>query len=55
MTEFEYSNELEELLESKMDSYDLLEAVLKAIGTEDKIDIFLYVARMHDIPVPERD
>lgn len=55
MTEFEYSNELEELLKAKMNSYDLLEDVLRALGTEDKIDIFLYIARMNDLTVPERD
>jgi hypothetical protein len=50
-----YSLELEETLARYMDDTELLDNVLKALNDEKKIDVFLYIARMHDIPVPERD
>jgi hypothetical protein len=55
MTTDEYSLELEETLARYMDDTELLVDVLKALNEEKKIDIFLYIAKNHDIHVPERD
>ena len=55
MNENSYSFELEETLARYMDDTELLDNVLRALNEEKKIDIFLYIARMHDIPVPARD
>ena len=55
MTTDEYSFILEETLAQYMDDTELLDSVLRALNEEKKIDIFLYIARMNDIPVPDRD
>ena len=55
MTTEKYSFLLEETLSHYMDDTELLDDVLHALNEEKKIDIFLYIFRMRDIPVPARD
>lgn len=55
MTTDEYSFLLEETLSRYMDDTELLDDVLKALNEEKKIDIFLYIMRSRDIPVPAQD
>lgn len=55
MTYNEYAYELESILSEQMDSDEFFDEVLDAINTDEKIDIFLYIAQMNDIDVPELD
>ena len=55
MDETKYSTKLEERIGAIMDDSDMLDDVLAALSEDVKIDILLYIARNHDIPVPERD
>lgn len=50
-----YSTKLEETIGCYMDDSDVLDDVLDALSEDVKIDILLYIARNHDIPVPKRD
>jgi hypothetical protein len=55
MTGYEYAYALENLLSEQMDSDEFFDEVLRAIDTDTKIDIFLNIAQMNDIDVPELD
>lgn len=55
MTSYEYAYALEEMLSEQMDIDEFFDEVLRAIDTDTKIDIFLNIARMNDIDVPELD
>lgn len=55
MTRYEYAYVLEEMLSEQMDSDEFFDEVLRSIDTDTKIDIFLNIAQMNDIDVPELD
>lgn len=55
MTSDEYVYELENMLSEQLDSDVFFDAVLRALDTDTKIDVFLSVARDYDVDVPELD
>lgn len=55
MTSDEYVYELESMLSEQLDSDVFFDAVLRALDTDTKIDVFQYIARGFDIDVSELD
>lgn len=55
MSNYEYAYELERLLSEQLDSDEFFDEVLRAITTDDKIDIFLFIAGKYGIDVPKQD
>lgn len=55
MTSDEYVYELENLLSDQLDSDFFFDAVLRALNTDTKIDVFLSIAHDYDVDVSELD
>lgn len=55
MTSDEYVYALEEMLSEQLDSDVFFDAVLQALNTDTKIDVFLSIARDYDVDVSELD
>ena len=53
MTEFEYALELEDRLINILGTEELLQSLIRALGLDELIDNYLYIARMHDIDIDD--
>ena len=49
--EFEYALELEEALKNAIGHEELLEALIRAMGIDDIIENFEYIARCYDVEI----